>query len=187
MGIKLNEQIIDDNLPKVSSGLTKYSWLQRELHQRDVSTDREYQKRFNGFYRVRRAPEWQAVFFKILERDKKSAPSLTGTLRELHKRTRRVEASFASKLVATIAPENPVIDSVVLKNLGLALRSTGDVARRIQHIADLHAAMAARFSEFLDGPAGRYLVRRFGEEYPSERVTPVKMLDLVLWQTRPAT
>ena len=35
----------------------------------------------------------------------------------LHQETNRYEASFASKLIATINPSMPVIDSIVLKNL----------------------------------------------------------------------
>jgi hypothetical protein len=31
---------------------------------------------------------------------------------------------------------------------------------------------------------GHYLVKRFREEYPQARISQVKMLDLVLWQTR---
>jgi hypothetical protein len=44
---------------------------------------------------------------------------------ELHRTTGRCEASFASKLSATIGPTMPVIDSVVLRNLNLRLPPSG--------------------------------------------------------------
>lgn len=34
---------------------------------------------------------------------------------------------------------------------------------------------------------GKYLVQRFRETYPDANVTEIKMLDLVLWQTRPSS
>ena len=43
------------------------------------------------------------------------------TLVELFAATGRIEASFASKLHATLHPNAPVTDSVVLENLGLRL------------------------------------------------------------------
>ena len=54
MEIELSRTAINRALPKVSDGVRKYTWLQTELRRRDVSCDREYQKCFNGFYRVRR-------------------------------------------------------------------------------------------------------------------------------------
>ena len=42
------------------------------------------------------------------------------------------------------------------------------------------------FSEYLVTDAGRYLVTRFNGYYPEATLTEVKMLDLVLWQTRGA-
>src|SRR5439155_1069029 len=49
----------------------------------------------------------------LLERRKRQPASFGSVLRELHEATGRFEASFASKLVATIRPDTPVIDSVV--------------------------------------------------------------------------
>jgi hypothetical protein len=166
--------------------LRKYQWLQAELHRRDVSRDHAYQARFNGFYRVRRNPAWQRAFYGLLEQGKSSQASLLGVLLALHAATGRVEASFASKLVATIDPGQPVIDSVVLRNLGFRLPSVAEVASRIEGIVALRDRMAGAFSKYLETANGRYLAKRFKELYPEAQVTEVKMLDLVLWQTRTA-
>jgi hypothetical protein len=40
--------------------------------------------------------------------------------------------------------------------------------------------------EFLSMQKGKYLAGRFRETYPDADVTEIKMLDLVLWQTRPS-
>lgn len=46
------------------------------------------------------------------------------------------------------------------------------------------ARLVTGFDDFLTTDTGRYLVTRFRDEYPDANVTEVKMLDLVLWQTR---
>ena len=186
MTIRLNEAAINRILPRVAGGLRKYIWLQAELRRRDVSGDREYQKCFNSFYRVRRDSTWQRFFYRILERAKSDRSSLSVVLRELHAATGRVEASFASKLVATIDPREPVIDSVVLKHLGLVLPGRKDLESRIAGIIAVRDAMAAAFAEYFLTAEGRHLLKRFRAVYPEARVTEVKMLDLVLWQKRSA-
>jgi hypothetical protein len=182
----LSREQIDAALPAVARGLTKYLWLQANLRRCDVSQDKEYQRRFNGFYRVRRSTAWQGTFYQLLEAGKTSLPSLATVLTVLHQRTGRVEASFGSKLLATLDPTLPVIDSVVLGNLGLKLPVSGPVPERVQSIIALHDRMRRLYAEWLDTPQGRYLIAHFTNRYPRAAVSPVKMLDLVLWQTRNA-
>jgi hypothetical protein len=187
--IQLNQPAIDQVLGQesVPGLLETYGRLQAELRSRDVSRDPEYQTRYNGFYRLRRNAEWRKTFYTILERDKSKLPSFADVLRELHKETGRVEASFASKLVATIDPSKPVIDSIVLENLGYRLPSRREtISHRMEGIVDLHGRLVRRFSEYLTTETGRYLVRRFQESYPKVQLTEMKMLDLVLWRTRMA-
>ena len=181
--LHLNQDQIDAALPRVAVGLKKYGWLQTELAARDVSRDREFQTRFGGFYRVRRNAQWRSAFFEILEDAKSTRTPFVDALRRLQGATGRVEASFASKLVATVDPTQPVIDSVVLKNLGLKLPPTGTFDR-IGRIADLHQSLARTYSAYLSSESGRRLVTSFHHSYPNDRLTEIKMLDLVLWQTR---
>ena len=92
---------------------------------------------------------------------------------------------FASKLVASVDPNMPVIDAFVLKNLDLRLPRFGrPLETRLSETVELHDLIGRTFAEYLDSDLGRHLVARFEESYPGSRVTPVKMLDLVLWQVR---
>ena len=147
--IELDRVAINRAIPKVAKGLEKYLWLQAELRHRNVSADREFQRRFNGFYRVRRNSEWQRTFFRMLERGKTSGPTLEKTLRTLHATTGRIEASFASKLVATIDTSQPVIDSVVLAHMHLRLPPAADLSSRVNGIVRLHGGLARAFSRYL--------------------------------------
>jgi hypothetical protein len=102
----------------------------------------------------------------------------------LGKATDSYEASFASKLLPTIEPSMPVVDSIVLGNLNLKLPWSNSKDR---FAPDLHASLLTDrlFNEFLSTQNGKYLVHRFHAMYPHTNVTEIKMLDLVLWQTRP--
>lgn len=182
--IHLDEAAIEQALPLVSAGLEKYCWLQAALATTDVAHDRAFQTKFNGFYRVRRAANWQAAFYTLFEQAKSEPHSFADVLRALHNATGRAEASFASKLAASIDPEKPVIDSFVLKNLGLRLSRAGSADARIAGIVQLHDRIGQMFSDYLNTYLGRRVITRFEESYPNRNLTAVKMLDLVLWQVR---
>jgi hypothetical protein len=183
MTIPLTERNIEAALPRVAVGLKKYLWLQAQRDACNVRSDPEYRKRFNGFYRVRRGQDWQNHFYGLLEAQKGRTVSFAEVFEALHRATGRYEASFASKLLATIDPNMPVIDSIVLRNLDLRLPAAGS-KRRIARIEQLYAGLVNCFKEFLRTDTGRHLVTRFRAAYPDATITEIKMLDLVLWQTR---
>jgi hypothetical protein len=183
MRINLTKETIDAALLKVARHLDAYLWLQAQRDACDVRSDASFRKRFNAFYKVRRGREFQDKFFSLLERKKGRASSFAELLDALHRATGRYEASFASKLLATIDPDMPVIDSMVLRNLDARLPAYGSNRRR-GRIVELHRRLLASFNGFLKTSDGRYLVERFRAAYPDADVTEIKMLDLVLWQTR---
>lgn len=182
--IQLDEAAIAAALPLVAAGLRKYCWLQTALATTDVAQDREFQTRFNAFYRVRRNAAWRAAFFGLLQQNKAERQSFADVVHALYAATGRAEASFASKLVASVDPDMPVIDAFVLKNLGLRLPRPGPIEMRLARIVELHDLIRRIFSDCLDSDMGRHLVARFEESYPDCQVTRVKMLDLILWKAR---
>lgn len=184
--ISITASARDAALGKLERGLASYSWLQAELHKRNVEADREFQKKFGGFYRVRRNAQWRGAFFGILERAKTSPLTFGQALRRIHEATGRVEASFASKLVASIDPDQPVIDSIVVGNLGLKLPKA-HAPNRLQDLEDVHRQMAFAYKAYLDSREGRRLVEAFRRRYPDPNLSAVKMVDLVLWKTSPST
>ena len=74
-------------------------------------------RRFNAYYGVRRNASWRSMFYQRFENAKPSGLNSSDlfeqTLMLMHEDTGRVEASFVSKLVATLRPETPIIDSVL--------------------------------------------------------------------------
>ena len=162
------------NIQTLAAGLTVFE------------DDFVFRKRLNHFYRVRRAPAWQDAFYALMTVAKGTVVTFRQVVERLHVSTGRYEASFASKLFATLHPTSPVIDSIVLKNLGLRLpTSTAAHPQRIGGIVQVHVDLASDFAAFLATPMGVYLVAAFNAIYPASRITDEKKVDLVLWQTRP--
>ena len=117
--IRVNREQIDSALSKLRRPIDKYSWIQRGLRLVNVAEDKEFQRRFAGYYRVRflkSAPRQR--LFDLLEESKKLPADFGTILDKLSATTGRMEESFASKLAATIDPNLPVIDSWVRDNLG---------------------------------------------------------------------
>jgi hypothetical protein len=181
--VPLTREKIDAALPKLDRAVETYSHLQNDLWRLDVSTNRSFQRRFNAYYRVRRGAEWQKTFYGLLEKHKDAGVDFESVLVELHEATGRMEASFSSKLVGSIHPELPIIDSVVLKHLGLRLPPKG-TEDRAARIGEIHQTLISKFADFLRTDDGEYLVRRFKDTHRTATITAVKMLDFVLWVTR---
>jgi hypothetical protein len=63
-----SELNIQSALGRLPDGVKSYQWLQANVMKCNVSTDRDFQRRFDAFYRVRRGSEWRAAFFALMEK-----------------------------------------------------------------------------------------------------------------------
>lgn len=187
MPITLTGAQVDAALPRVATGLIQYQNIQAlATGLTFFGTAPVFQRQFNHFYRVRRAPAWRDAFYALMTVAKGTPLTFRQVVEQLHGSTRRYEASFASKLYATLHPTSPVIDSVVLSYLGLRLPAfTVAHPQRIARIVQIHVDLAKDFANFLATPSGVYLVAAFNAKYPGSGITDEKKVDLVLWQTRP--
>jgi hypothetical protein len=179
----MTEAEIDKALLKVEKGLYKYCWIQEQFHKNDVTSNREFQKAFNGFYRVRRNAEWQAVYYRLMEDAKTNGFDFRQVLLELRKKTGRLEASFTSKLVATVYPDRPVIDKFVLEYFGLSLPHQYEANRESKAVM-VYDSLNNKYMAFMSAPTASAICARFSEKYPWANITALKKVDLVLWQTR---
>ena len=170
-------------LARLDRGLNQYLWIQRRLQLCDVSSDLEFQRHFNAFYRVRRNVEWRTPFFRLLEQSKATPIRFPDALRAIRRGTDRLEASFASKLVATLDPGKPVIDKFVLSNFGLRLPGWGTAARE-ERVIEVYDSLCSQYDRLLADPIGVRILDMFDRQYPHSSVSPLKKVDLVLWQIR---
>lgn len=58
-----------------SMGFDKYKQIMEMIQKTDVSSDPDFQRFFNGFYRVRRNAEWRKAYYDLFENVKGSNPS----------------------------------------------------------------------------------------------------------------
>ena len=115
----MNESQVVDAIAKARRGITQYLAILDAVHRVDVSCDRDFQKMYNSYYRVRqRLSGWYEVYYDYLERSKTTPPQFDTALDYLWSTLGRYEPSFSSKLVATLDPDRPVWDRFVLKNTG---------------------------------------------------------------------
>ena len=174
---------VKNALDKIEGPLRKYCWIQERVHRCDVRKDDEFQRRFNGFYRVRRGPKWQECFYDLLETAKQRTIAFPEALSELQRRTGRFEAVFASKLVATLDPTKPVIDAVVLGHFGMCLPAYTSPSRESKTI-EAYNELARKLRGLLESGSGKLILDAFRLRYPLADVTNLKKIDLVLWQIR---
>ncbi len=189
--ISLAKKEIDAILNERDAGrwdknLHVYLFLRENLSRADaVDISTEYQRKFNYFYQIRRNAEWRRKFYSLFFRHAKEGRADFGdVLNTLYQMTGKVEASFSSKFVATIDPHLPLIDRHVLSYIDQKLPTNGGTPEnRIAAIIELYGSMVKEFAAFLQTDTGQYLVARFSAEYNGARISPMKMLDFVLWQS----
>ena len=179
----MTESDIDKALLKIEKGLRKYCWIQEHVHKGDVTTNRDFQKTYNGFYRVRRSADWQTQYYEVMEQAKARTLGFQEVLFELKKRTGRLEASFASKLIATLHPDRPVIDRFVLGNFGLRLPYPYEENRELKAV-EVYEILRKKYVEFMSKPTACSICERFIAKYTWVAITDLKKVDFVLWQTR---
>jgi len=170
---------VDGALPKIAEGLKKYCWLQANLNPLGM----EFQQNFKGFYKVRRDEQWCEWYFGLMEESNRNRMSFKIVLNRLWLKTGWIEASFASKLVATLEPQLPVIDKFVLKNLNMRLPYFSKSDREHETV-EVYKQLCAKYDELLASAKGRMICKKFQRKYRDSEITEVKMIDLVLWKIR---
>lgn len=168
-------------LDKVSAGLEKYCAIMERFRSVDVSKDADFQRLFNGYYRMRqRSSNFYAAFYSYLEQEKENRHlTFHEVLAHLYETTGILSPSFSSKLLATVRPEMPVWDQFVLKNLGLKAPYYYD-KNRIQKTEALYQAIC----DWYETAEAKDRLNFFNSHFSDTSITDTKKIDLILWQTR---
>ena len=66
-----------------SMGFDKYRQIMETVRKTDVSTDMDFQRTFNAFYRVRRNAEWRKTYYDLFETVKDSNLSFESILKAM--------------------------------------------------------------------------------------------------------
>ena len=166
---------------RLPGAIEKYLKIMESVQHTDVSQDTDFQRLFNGYYRMRqRSPEFYKVFYSYLEQQKHNRQlTFHDVLSDLYAETGTLTPSFSSKLLATVRPEMPVWDKFVLQNLGLKAPYYYE-KDRMQKTEALYSSIC----QWYETPAAQENLNVFERIHPNVPITDVKKIDFILWLTR---
>lgn len=182
-------------LTKERAPVERYLRLQLAARTPEKFLERDLQRQFNAFYRVRLATEKHDRFFRTLVEateynDIHVSLPIDAYLRivsSLKPVTGRTEASFASKIVATVNGHAPVVDSILLRHFGLKRTPPKNTDVNI-HLAQIYSALKTNIDKVIASDFGGQWIQEIDKHFSHlhgwELVTPTKKIDLYFWASR---
>ena len=166
---------------RVLRGIEKYTWIMDRILTVDVSIDTEFQRRFNGFFRMRQRPaDFYNCFYTFLEENKHNQQlTFEDVITYLYDKTGSIHASFSSKLLAAVNPDMPIWDQFVLKNLGLRPPYYYE-KDRLQKTIALYDKIRGWYTT---ADAAEKL-SQFNVAFPEINISNTKKIDFILWSSR---
>lgn len=167
-----------------SLGLDRYAEIMRKARIVDISTDHDFQHLFNAFYRVRRNEDWRKTYYALFEEMKHGVPNFEAILRILYEKTGNIEASFSSKMLATLCPEKPIWDRYVLENLGLKLDGSSK-EQQLRNAVLLYKEIENWYFSFLTTDNAQACLEAFDNTFHRFTwISDIKKIDCFLWSIR---
>ena len=144
----------------------------------------DFQRLFNGYYRVRRNDAWRRHYYALFTIARENRFSFEQILQELFSVTGNVEASFSSKMLATIDPSRPIWDQYVLRNLGL--HPDGKTPEeRLRNAVALYARIEQWYADYLQTDEAKANINAFDLLLPVYAwISATKKIDCLLWSSR---
>ena len=194
------KQIIEAlNKLKVNNDVEKYIKILDSYNDKaiNVSTDRSFQKKYNNFYKIRHPnKEFYKEYYSLMQDYKQTRKKLSfiDTVKYFY-RFGRMDASYVSKLLATINQHLPIWDKYVLQYFKLEppRRPPSYLdqdkrrifqEKRILLANDVYKEIIQRYGDLLVTNESKKCEKMFDEYYPENSITSIKKIDFIIWQTR---
>lgn len=189
-----NPQLLLQKSIEDACGLTAYGKTLKILNL-DVSKDKKYQKNFTSYYKVRRDEKWLEKFYEFMETNKfnkelnfetiirylSSVKHIVNVKVSENQYASTIEASFASKMLATINPNYPIWDSQVVKAMGYKIRAKNN-EEKINEYIKYYEILTNDIHAFLNTNEGKECIRVFDCTFPNyKHISNVKKIDFYLW------
>lgn len=172
-------------IEKIQSGIKKYQYLRQQLFATDVSINQDFQRTFNGFFRMgRRTQAYYNDYYCYLQQHKKMGISFADALTYLYSKHGRLEMSFVSKMVALVEPTFPIWDSVVTKGHFGIIAPNANVKNRLQKGIEKYEQYRYCYDTYMQSDEAIKKIAEFDTLFPKTDITDVKKLDFMLWQER---
>lgn len=177
--------MVKSKIEKIQSGIEKYQFLRQQLFSKDVSTDRDFQKTFNGFFRMgRRTAAYYNDYYRYLQQHKETGISFAEALTYFYQNHGRLEMSFISKMVAIVDPTFPIWDSIVTKGHFGIVAPYVYANNRLQKGIALYEEYCRCYDTYMQSMVAKEKIAKFKMLFPEVDITDVKKLDFMLWQER---
>lgn len=149
---------------------------------------KDYQENYANYYRMSRMDEnWRTAYFRYMQKqvvnsDITFEEILTQISSVPHKRDnnsrKTIDASFASKMLATLNSNYPIWDSHVAKVVGIRYQT-----RTVKDYVEIYNELTENIHAFLQTTNGAMCVEEFDKMFPNfTDISPVKKIDLYLWK-----
>ena len=147
--------------------------------------DVDFQKKFDGYYKIRKNAEWRRTYYELFEHIRNdNDPTFEYIIRKLYE-CGTVEPSFSSKMLATINPNKPIWDSNVLRNLGKTLYGRTP-EERLENAIQIYRDIESEIGDFINSQRGENYINEFNMMFPEYTdFNPYKKVDFYLWSRQP--
>ena len=174
-----------ESLIKKEKQINKYFEIMNEFNSNSFFINDEFKTKFKGFYRIRqRSKDFYDLYFNYLIKNKENNYlNFEEVLKYFYQETNKFEKSFGSKLLATINPNMPVWDSIVLEKMGLKEPNANDVDR-MEKLIKLYETIILWYDEYLEKENTKSSIDLFDSVFPNNNITNIKKVDLILWSIR---
>lgn len=166
-------------------GINQYLTIMEMFPSVDVSKDRNFQKHFNAFYRIRqRTDKWYTEYYSFMESGKNRPVRFEEVLDHIHIILERYEPSFSSKLAATLDPNEPVWDKYVIKNTEQKAPYY-TASNKFEKAKNIFGNIRQWYIKQMNSDEGKMMIEIFNNMVKDHnKITNVKKVDFILWKTR---
>ena len=167
-------------------GMDKYNRIIKMFNDGEDLSAKEFTKLFNGFYRVRRDEKtWQKHYYQFFEKNRENKNiSFDEILDYMYEKTGNIEASFSSKMLATINPDMPIWDKYVLNYYKIKVNETTNKEERITKTKEAYKKLIGEVKKKLADKETQKVIKEFREFFPELNFSDVKILDFLIWSDR---
>ncbi len=175
--------IITNKLCNQAFSLHRYVKIMERLQNKSsIANDKDFQKLFNSFYVVRRNDTWRKYYYELFQNCREqhdNCVTFEYILQNLHTHTGQVEASFASKMLASINPEMPLWDRRVLHYFKKYDLEGSNAQERMHCAIKTHDIIIEKYHD----QEQQNFIKIFDNYFPSypHKISNVKKIDCIIW------